>query len=82
MSIHNYDRRAELGVDGNCGYALLGEDIQTGECEFVEVKPPTKELTVSMQQSIACKRALLALRERLNDPTLSFYFGSTHPFNS
>ena len=23
--------RLELGVDGNCGYALLGEDIQSWE---------------------------------------------------
>ena len=33
--------RAELGVDGNCGYALLG-DLPTGEAEFVEIALPSQ----------------------------------------
>lgn len=32
--------RAELGVDGNRGFALLGDDIQSGEAEFVEIALP------------------------------------------
>ena len=28
--------RAELGVDGNCGFALVGPDLQVGEAEFEE----------------------------------------------
>ena len=35
--------RAILSVDGNCGYALLGEDLQVGEAEFVEVSPRKDE---------------------------------------
>jgi len=30
-------QRAELGIDGNCGYALIGVNIQEGEAEFVEI---------------------------------------------
>lgn len=35
--------RAELGIDGNCGFALLGENIQDGEAEFVEIAPVVVE---------------------------------------
>lgn len=35
--------RAELGIDGNCGFALLGENIQEGEAEFVEITPVVVE---------------------------------------
>lgn len=30
--------RVEVGVDGDCGYALLGPNIQEGECEFVKIE--------------------------------------------
>jgi hypothetical protein len=33
--------RAELGIDGNCGFALLGADLQEGEAEFVKIEPVT-----------------------------------------
>lgn len=33
--------RAQLGIDGNCGFALLGENLQEGEAEFVEIEPVT-----------------------------------------
>ena len=32
--------RAELGIDGNAGFALLGDDLQSGEAEFVEIALP------------------------------------------
>ncbi len=35
------NERAQLGIDGNCGFALLGPDIQEGEAEFVEIEPVT-----------------------------------------
>lgn len=31
--------RAELGIDGNAAFALLGEDLQVGESEWVELPP-------------------------------------------
>ena len=68
--------RAQLGVDGSCGFALLGPDIQEGEAEFVEIQPgrePDNALT-------ACKLALKKLRERLNTPELNYYFGESHPY--
>lgn len=35
--------RARLRADGNCGFALLGRDIQEREAEFVEVKRSATE---------------------------------------
>ena len=62
--------RARLGIDGNCGYALLGENIQTGECEFVEAKMPNP----SPGHLLWCaKQALEKLCLRLELPTLSWY---------
>lgn len=86
--------RAELGIDGNCGFALLGANIQEGEAEFVEipaVQPDnsthheryTQENTASRDQAAqlsACKEALRRLRVRLGKPDLSYYFGRSHPY--
>ena len=68
--------RAELGIDGNCAYALLGPDLQEGEAEFVEVA----DMSDPRSQADAARRALQALRMRLNEPSLSYYLGSSHPF--
>lgn len=88
--------RAELGIDGNCGFALLGRDLQEGEAEFVEipaVQPDnsthheryTQERTMERRQGArlwAAKQALFRLRARLGKPTLSYYFGPSHPYGS
>jgi hypothetical protein len=37
------DQRAELGIDGNCGFALLGENIQDGEAIARVRADPTGE---------------------------------------
>jgi hypothetical protein len=76
--------RAQLGIDGNCGFALLGPDIQEGEAEFVEIAP-TREAAYHAplgDKLSACKQALEKLRERLNLPSLSYYFGPSHPYGS
>lgn len=68
--------RAQLGIDGNCGFALLGENLQEGEAEFAEIqrgREPDNQLA-------ACKEALRKLRERLNLPHLSYCFGESHPY--
>jgi hypothetical protein len=68
--------RAQLGIDGNCGFALLGPDLQEGEAEFVEIQPgrePDNALA-------ACKAALGKLRERLELPEMNYYFGESHPY--
>lgn len=68
MSMSN-EERAAIGIDGNCGYALLGENIQEGEAEFVEVQSPGERI----DKAIAAKAALNRLRERLGKPHLSYF---------
>lgn len=61
--------RVMLGVDGNAGFALLGEDLQSGEAEFVQIVPgPYGAIN-------AAKQALNNLRARLNRPDLLYYLG-------
>ena len=72
-----YDR-ARLGIDGDCGYALLGLDIQSGEAEFVkisEIVDTTKcgDLSNPERERLACAKALRLLKERLCMPNLSYY---------
>lgn len=80
--------RAELGVDGNAGFALLGEDIQSGEVEFVVIDLPpeaskdpnryhkTEWLNAAKRASTA---AYHALKHRLADRKFSYYLGKSHP---
>lgn len=70
-------RRIELGIDGRAAYALLGQDIQSGECEFVDIDGEGVDAEL-----IAAKRALLKLRERLGMPDAPFYFGNSHPYGN
>jgi hypothetical protein len=69
--------RAELGIDGNCGFALLGKDLQEGEAEFFEIDENMDELSGQLH---AAKRAWMKLKTRLKDPDLSYYFGPSHPY--
>jgi hypothetical protein len=73
-------QRAQLGIDGNCGFALLGDDLQSGEAEFVEIAAPTYERAVSADEVAAARQAFENLKLRLNMPNLSFYFGPSHPY--
>jgi len=88
--------RAQLGIDGNCGFALLGPDLQEGEAEFVEIAQVNRTtLPVTRHEQFtgeiesgrvhgnklsACKQALDKLRDRLGAPKLSFYYGPSHPY--
>jgi len=68
--------RAQLGIDGNCGFALIGPDLQEGESVFVEIlegREPDNQL-------VACKEALKRLRLKVGYPELNFYFGPSHPY--
>lgn len=72
--------RAELGIDGNCGFALLGENIQEGEAEFEEIRGtelhPDPASDGAKRQAI--NRAFTRLKNRLGRP-LSYYIGPSHP---
>ena len=90
------DERAGLGIDGNCGFALLGADLQEGEAEFVEI-PKVDESTIPLTHHerytgevrsqrelaaklLACGEALHKLKARLNKPELSYYLLPSHPY--
>ena len=72
--------RAELGIDGNCGFALLGENIQEGEAEFEEIRA-TKEnpdpRSVGAQKQ-AINRAFTRLKTRIGRQ-ISYFLGPSHP---
>jgi hypothetical protein len=71
-------QRAELGVDGNCGFALLGENIQEGEAEFVEVVQ-MKDEPLHAAEARAAAKAYRALKSRLGLEHLSYFIGESHP---
>lgn len=80
--------RAELGIDGNAGFALLGEDLQVGEAEFVTIDLPleackdpnryhkTEWVSAAKRAATAAYRALKA---RLPDREFTYYLGTSHP---
>lgn len=80
--------RAELGVDGNCGFAILGENLQEGEAEFVEIDLPLEASKDPNRYQcsewvaaakIAATAAYRALKARLSDREFSYYLGPSHP---
>lgn len=72
--------RAQIGVDGTAAFALLGENLQEGECEFVDVLKSDTFPIEDLQRSAAFE-ALRRLRVRLNLPNLSYYLGESHPMH-
>jgi len=68
--------RARIGIDGTAGFALLGEDLQNGEAEFVDIEEPVDDCHNQIRAA-AC--ALGKLRKRLNLPELSHYLDDSHP---
>lgn len=80
--------RAELGVDGNAGFALLGNDLQMGEAEFVVIDlPPEASKDPNRyhhsEWCAAAKRAAnLAyqkLKARTQPKAISYYLGPSYP---
>lgn len=71
--------RAVIGIDGNCGYALLGENLQEGESEFVEISEcPHKDRHIRDQEAWAATRAFSRLKKRLGRQ-LTYYLHPSHP---
>lgn len=73
--------RAELGVDGNAGFALLGEDLQAGEAEFVEINTNAPKGTSEWHHAAvaAATAAYRVLKTRLAPREFSYYLGTSHP---
>ena len=76
--MNNRPERAELGIDGNAGFSLLGPDLQEGEAEFVTVKQVGDE-PFSRAEIRAARHAHENLEKRLGRK-IDFYFGSSHPY--
>ena len=86
-------KRALIGIDENCGFALLGPNIQEGEVEFVEIdatEPEEGNRYYSTEWREAAERAaseaLAALRARLGatnrtDPNtwITYALDESHP---
>lgn len=54
----------EVGIDGNAGFALAGENLQEGEAEFAEVvQAPGQSLMLA--QAEACGHAVEKLLGRI-----------------
>jgi hypothetical protein len=72
--------RVWLSMDGNAGCALLGENIQEGECEFVTIDAVhVKEYGQYRAEKIAINRAFTALKKRLGRETMPYYIAPGHP---
>ncbi len=71
--------KVQLGIDGNCGFALLGEDLQNGEAEFVEFQTSPEVADTIAAKRAACDQAFKNLKTRLNMPNLHPFFGPSHP---
>lgn len=55
-----------LSIDGNCGCALLGENLQEGEAEFVCADDAPAQYTGTQRFKWACTQAFRALEKRLD----------------
>jgi hypothetical protein len=78
------NRRAELGMDGDCGFALLGDDLQVGEAEFVKIRDVSTwpdGWTMTTAEIVAAKAAFRRLQARCPGD-YSFYFGRSHPYGN
>lgn len=73
--------RAELGVDGNAGFALLGPDLQVGEAEFVTIEGVHPWRTSDWHSAArrAATKAYRNLKARLSNRVFSYYLGPSHP---
>ena len=74
--------RAELGIDGNCGFALLGENLQEGEAEFEEFEGDLKTSDGHHNAVFATFRAFSRLQRRIRKQRgiqISYFLGRSHP---
>jgi len=69
MSVKDWGR-AQVGLDGSHGFALLGENLQEGEAEFSPIEGWPN--ATYRQERAAWGRALKALEERLGSGPLRY----------
>jgi hypothetical protein len=84
----DYEPRAELGVDGNAGFALLGPNLQEGDAEFVDIDLPTERSQDPLRwndvewlnaASLAASKAFRNLKARYPKQELSYFLSESHP---
>lgn len=71
--------RAFIGIDGNCGSTLLGENLQEGEAEFVEIPAEDGVRTLHQREVWACNKSYQTLKNRLGLDHLSYALHPSHP---
>jgi hypothetical protein len=80
--------RAELGIDGNAGFALLGEDLAIGEAEFETITGdhPKGTSEYDRQAKLAINRAFTRLKKRLGGEyrgkPISYFLSDSYPRGS
>ena len=72
------NERAVVGLDGNAGYSLLGDDLQVGESEFVTVNYD-KNTAAYICELRAIRQAHHNLETRLGR-RIPFHHGPGHPY--
>lgn len=72
--------RARLGIDGNCGFALLGLNLQEGEAEFevIDTTEPSWTSEYTRCANIAITKAYRRLQGRIGRP-ISYVLDISHP---
>jgi len=69
--------RIQIGMDGNAGFALLGDNIQEGQCEFVTTPEPDGERSLFQRECWAATQAYRKLSARTG--VRSYYLDPSHP---
>ncbi len=73
--------RALLGVDGNCGFAVIGQNIQEGEVEFevIDTSEPRWTSAWHVASNLAINKSYQRLKKRLGLEHLSYELDPSHP---
>ena len=69
--------RARLGIDGNCGFALIGNNLQESESEFEEFEGDIKTSDGVRNARLAINRAFTRLKKRVGN--ISYFLDESHP---
>jgi hypothetical protein len=73
---------AELGIDGNCGYAIINGNLAEEGAEFVEIVATTASGNASdADKRFAAMKAydILKKRRKARSDYITFYYGTSYP---